>query len=94
MSIPNVQAEQVRGVIERARGTALTIGIVGLILWGIGLFTQRELAFQGYHFAYIFWAGLSIGCLGMTLLVHVVRGKWGQPLVRIFEAGAHRPSCR
>jgi len=88
MSIPNVQAEQVRGVIERARGTALTIGIVGLILWGIGLFTQRELAFQGYHFAYIFWAGLSIGCLGMTLLVHVVRGKWGQPLVRIFEAGA------
>jgi uncharacterized membrane protein YiaA len=88
MSLPNVQAEQVRSVIERARGTALTLGIIGLILWGVGLFNQRELAFQGYHFAYIFWAGLSIGCLGMTLLVHVVRGKWGQPLVRIFEAGA------
>lgn len=86
--IAGSSAEQVRGTIERARGTALTLGIVGLIVWATGLFGNRELAFQGYHFAYVFWAGLSIGCLGMTLLVHVVRGKWGQPLVRIFEAGA------
>jgi hypothetical protein len=33
MSLPNVQAEQVRSVIERARGTALALGIIGLILW-------------------------------------------------------------
>jgi len=88
MSTVNLPAEQVRGTIERARGTALTLGIVGLIVWATGLFTHRHLAFQSYHFAYLFWTGLGIGCLGMMLLVHVVRGKWGQPLVRIFEAGA------
>ncbi len=88
MSVVNLSAEQVRSVIERARGVALTLGIVGLALWATGLFGSRTPTFQGYHFAYLFWVGLGIGCLGMTLLVHVVRGKWGQPLVRIFEAGA------
>jgi hypothetical protein len=88
MSVANLTAEAVRGVIARWRGVALTLGIVGLVVWATGLFGNRALAFQGYHFAYIFWAGLSLGCLGMTLLVHVVRGKWGQPLVRFFEAGA------
>ncbi len=88
MSIANLSAEAAREVIARWRNITLTLGIIGLAGWVLTLPTNRTLAFQGYHFAYIFWAGLSIGCLGMTLLIHVVWGKWGQPLVRFFEAGA------
>src|SRR5689334_11775568 len=43
---------------------------------------------QGYLYAWVFFTGLSLGCLGMLLLQNTVRGKWGFPVVRLLEAGA------
>lgn len=35
----------------------------------------------------IFWVCLTLGCVGLMLLFHVTRGRWGTPILRIFEAG-------
>lgn len=43
---------------------------------------------HAYVLAYVFWVCLSLGCYGFLLLHNMVRGKWGLPLLRIFEAGA------
>jgi hypothetical protein len=43
---------------------------------------------QSYLFAFVAWMALTLGCLGLTILVHLVKGRWGTPIVRIAEAGA------
>lgn len=42
---------------------------------------------QSYLFAWVVWASLTLGCFGLSLLFHITRGRWGTPLLRIFEAG-------
>ncbi|HEX4046609.1 MAG TPA: hypothetical protein VH309_02175, partial [Elusimicrobiota bacterium] len=41
-----------------------------------------------YLWAYMFWFGLGLGCLGFLLLHHVVGGQWGDLLRPILESGA------
>lgn len=40
-------------------------------------------------FGWIFWMWVTLGMVGLILLHHTVRGKWGAPLLRIWEAGAN-----
>jgi hypothetical protein len=42
---------------------------------------------QSYLFAYIFWAGLTLGCLGIFFLHNVVGGNWGVAIRRLVESG-------
>ena len=51
------------------------------------LFDRMELL-RSYLFAYVFWTGLGMGCLGILLLHHTVGGKWGMMIRRLCEAGA------
>ncbi len=89
MAATTVLSEQeVRQRIQRGRPIALGLGVVGLLVWATGLATNPKLAMQGYHFGFFYWMGLTLGCLGMALLLHAVRGRWGLPLIRIFESGA------
>ncbi len=43
--------------------------------------------FEGYLFAYVFWLSLSLGCLGLLLLHHVFRARWGRAILPVLEAG-------
>lgn len=43
--------------------------------------------FQSYLFGFVFWMLLTLGCYGLVLLHHTVRGQWSVPLLRIWEAG-------
>jgi hypothetical protein len=44
--------------------------------------------FPSYLFAWVFWLCLSLGCLGLLLLHHVFRAKWGFAVLPVLEAGA------
>ncbi len=39
-------------------------------------------------FGWLFWVCLSIGCASLVVLHHTLRGSWGLPLLRVWEAGA------
>ena len=67
---------------------ALIAGAVAILALIIGWFISSRQFFQSYLFAYIFWMGLTLGCLGVLLLHHLVSGAWGHLIQRMTESGA------
>jgi hypothetical protein len=73
--------------MERVQRNALFVGLVALLVSLIQLFMNPSHFWQSYLFAYIFWAGLALGCLGVFFLHNVVGGNWGVAIRRLMEAG-------
>ncbi len=73
--------------MERVQRSTLFVGILALAISLIGLFTNAAHFWQSYLFAYIFWAGLTLGCLGIFFLHNVVGGNWGVAIRRLVESG-------
>ena len=44
--------------------------------------------FPSYLVGYLFWLGISLGCVGLTMLHHLVGGSWGLVIRRPLESGA------
>jgi hypothetical protein len=45
------------------------------------------LFFGGYLSAFLFWSGISLGCLGLLLIQYLTGGLWGMVITRLLEAG-------
>src|SRR5579864_3827397 len=80
-------SESLRPQMDRAQRRALFVGVVALALSLMGLFRNADHFWQSYLFAYIFWAGLALGCLGIFFLHNVVGGNWGVAIRRFMESG-------
>lgn len=81
----STEARELR--LDKVGSPALLVGVIALIACVIGFFTSREQVLQSYLFGWVFWIGMSIGALALTLLHHTVRGSWGTALLRMAEAG-------
>jgi hypothetical protein len=69
--------------------TWLVLGLIATALALIGLISGGLLLFlQAYLMAYLFWLGISLGCLGTTLLIYLANSSWGQASRWILESGA------
>lgn len=64
------------------------VGLLGLAICVAGAFVNRDQFFHSYLLAYLFWVGMSLGCLAVVLLHHLVAGGWGFVIQRPLEAGA------
>src|SRR5580700_10497872 len=84
MTAPNPVAVQIGGW----QRNALLAGVAGVLASIAGLLLDREQFLRSYLFAYLYWTGMALGCLGILLLHHVVGGKWGMMIRRMCEAGA------
>lgn len=73
---------------DRIQRLALIGGIGGLAVCVIGLFIDSATVMQSYLFGYLFWAGISIGCLAILMIQFTVKGMWGLAIRRLTEAGA------
>jgi hypothetical protein len=69
--------------VERICGV---VGALGVLLCVAGFFANREMFFQSYLFAFLYWGGFSIGGLGVLVLNHTVGGRWGVTSRRYMEA--------
>jgi hypothetical protein len=67
---------------------SLLAGIAGVLLSVTGLLLDQTQFLRSYLFAYVYWTGIALGCLGILLLHHTVGGKWGMVIRRLCEAGA------
>ena len=71
-------------------GTFMALGglmaVVGAILSAM-IFTNKVDLAGPWMYGAIFWSVLTFGCLGLTMLFHLTRGRWGTPTLRIFESG-------
>jgi len=73
-------------ISDRQR-TALGVGIIALGACGMGAFFNARQFFVSYLFAYLFWLGLSLGCLCVAMIHHLTGGRWGDVTRRFLEAG-------
>ncbi len=83
-----IAANPVNAQIGGWQRNALLVGIAGVLASLVGLVLNREQFLRSYLFAYLFWTGMGLGCLGILLLHHTVGGKWGMVIRRMCEAGA------
>src|SRR5579859_4261613 len=73
--------------MDRVQRNVLFVGLLALLVSLIGLFTNAAHFWQSYLFGFIFWSGLSLGCLGIFFLHNVVGGNWGVAVRRLVESG-------
>jgi hypothetical protein len=71
----------------RLQWGAMIVGVAGLALCGVGVFLDLTQFFRSYLWAYLFWLGLSLGCLGILMLHYLVGGTWGAIIRRVLESG-------
>ncbi|HYV40223.1 MAG TPA: hypothetical protein VEO02_00375 [Thermoanaerobaculia bacterium] len=84
----NVNASQsLAAAIDRLRRPALVAGVIALGACAAGAIASPGAFFRGYLFAYVFFTGLSLGCLAIVMLHHSTGGAWGIPIRRILESG-------
>ena len=73
-------------------GGMLVIGAavfgMGAMKHGFGAEGLEKIA-PSFLYGAIFWVLLTMGCYGLTLLFHVTRGRWGTPVLRVFESGSN-----
>jgi hypothetical protein len=63
------------------------VGVVASLVLLIQLFFNHDLFFRSYLFAFMFWSGITLGSLGISLLHNVVGGNWGVVIRRFLESG-------
>jgi hypothetical protein len=73
--------------IDRLRRPSLVAGVVALAACAAGAVASPGAFFRAYLFAYVFFTGLSLGCLAIVMLHHLTGGAWGIPIRRILESG-------
>ena len=72
--------------LERYQRPVLLIGIAALGVCAVGGFFAPAQFFRSYLFAFLFWAGVALGCMAVAMLHHVTGGGWGLPIRRPLES--------
>lgn len=73
---------------ETVQQRALVVAVGGSVLLAIGAVVAQAEFFQSYLYAYVFWMALTLGCLGILILHHLVSGSWGHIVQRYAESAA------
>jgi hypothetical protein len=74
--------------LKSLRTRAGAIGIIFLLLTVVGAFIDAPQFFRSYLYSYVFWLGISIGCLVWLMVQYLSGGAWGVMSRRIFESAA------
>jgi hypothetical protein len=73
--------------MKQTRSIALMTGAAASFVTVLGGAFSGGQFFRSYLFAWLFWLGLALGCFALTMLHHLVGGKWGFATRRFYEAG-------
>ena len=74
--------------LHRLQRRTTAVGVALLVACLAAAFGDPAQFFQSYLEAYLFWLGISLGCLAIVMLHHLVGGVWGLPVRRLLEAGS------
>src|SRR5437773_11675503 len=79
---------ELRAGLDRVQTRGLVLGCAGLAMCPVAWFLWPAHFFAPYLVGYLFWLGIALGCIGFTMLHHLVGGAWGLVIRRPLEAGA------
>src|SRR5271157_2869593 len=74
-------------VAQTIQQRSLVIGVIGAVASVAGAFLAPDSFYSAYLTSFMFWLGLSLGCMAILMLYHLVGGAWGTVIRRILEAG-------
>jgi hypothetical protein len=85
----NMSADpELAGRLDQLQTRAFIVGVValavGLAAWAV----SPVHFFPAYLVGFLYWLGISLGCVGLTMLHHLVGGSWGLVIRRPLESGA------
>lgn len=73
---------------EPLRRRALTAGVVGGALCLVAWFVSPQRFLASYLVGFLFWVGISVGCVAVLMLHRLVGGRWGFVVRAPAEAAA------
>jgi hypothetical protein len=66
----------------------VVVGGVLLAVCVAGGFADKAEFFRSYLVAYVFWIGITLGCLALLMVQNLTGGQWALVIRRILEAGS------
>jgi hypothetical protein len=84
MSKSDLMAPPVAQTIQQR---SLVIGAVAAVVSIAGAFLAPNSFYSAYLTGFMFWLGLSLGCMAILMLHHLVGGAWSIVIRRILESG-------
>ena len=84
MSLPLYPVPSRVDALDRA---AFVTGAAAAVMCTFGAFANTTQFIRSYLFAFLFWAGVALGCLSISMIHHLTGGLWGLVIRRILEAG-------
>jgi hypothetical protein len=70
----------------RLQSLALIAGIAGVVVTALALLIDPDYFFRAWLVGWVYWVGVALGCLALSLLHHLTHGDWGIVLRRVMEA--------
>ncbi|HUY34543.1 MAG TPA: hypothetical protein VMV69_17490 [Pirellulales bacterium] len=80
-------APELSGVLRRLGLGSLVAGVLGGAGCAYGYLELPDAFYPAYLTAFMFWLGISLGCLALALLHGLTGGGWGLTVRRVVEAG-------
>jgi hypothetical protein len=74
-------------VAQTIQQRSLVIGAIAAVVSIAGAFVAPGSFYSAYLIGFMFWLGLSLGCMAILMLYHLVGGAWGTVIRRILESG-------
>lgn len=72
--------------VDQFQRRALITGVVAFAVCVIGAIFNLDQFFRSYLVAYVFWLGITLGCLAILMLQHMSGGAWGLVIRRVLES--------
>jgi hypothetical protein len=73
--------------LSKLQRISFVVGAVGLALCGLGAVLDLAQMLQSYLFGFVVCWTNTLGCLGITMITHLVRSNWGQASRPYLAAG-------
>src|ERR687890_269986 len=74
--------------VIRVQRIAMVVGVAGLALCAVGFAANRDHFFKSYLLAFVFWVGIALGSLALSMVHHLSGGAWGVVIRRVLEAAS------
>jgi hypothetical protein len=60
-------------------GVAVLLSVIGAVIW-------TQVFFRAFLVGYLFWIGITLGCMALLMLQHLTGGDWGFMMRRVMES--------
>jgi hypothetical protein len=82
------QVEWISAQLNRIQLGALIVAAVGIVLGIVGAVLNVEHFFRGYLIGFLYWMGVTLGCLALFMVMNLINGAFSFATQRLFAAGA------